>query len=129
MDPETGLARRLACLPTTIVDGCEVRVASTPVSRLLGLALLRGESAGTGLLIPRCRSIHTFGMRFDLEVVFLDREGQPIRRISGVGASRFLSDRRADSILELVRSSARPRGERPESLPTQRAQWFLNEKR
>ena len=47
-------------------------VATTVSSRLLGLALLRREHAGAGLLIPRCRSVHTFGMRFPIDVLFLD---------------------------------------------------------
>ena len=58
--------------PTAEVRPRRVPVAVTLPSRLLGLALLRPGRAGAGLLIPRCRSVHTFGMRFALRVVFLD---------------------------------------------------------
>jgi uncharacterized membrane protein (UPF0127 family) len=43
-------------------------------ARLLGLAWLRELPPGTGLLIPRCRSVHTFGMRFWLDVMFVTLE-------------------------------------------------------
>jgi uncharacterized membrane protein (UPF0127 family) len=33
---------------------------------------------GQGLLFPSCRSLHTFQMRFPLDIAFLDAEGQPL---------------------------------------------------
>jgi uncharacterized protein len=48
-----------------------VLVAETFRERLLGLAGLPTLAAGMALLIPRCRSVHTFGMRFDLDVLFV----------------------------------------------------------
>lgn len=55
--------------------GLEVPVAAGFRSRLLGLAHLDRAEAGAGLLIPRCSSVHTFGMRFDLDLCFLDAYG------------------------------------------------------
>jgi hypothetical protein len=78
-----------------------VPVAVTLPSRLLGLALLRPGRAGEGLLIPRCRSVHTFGMRFELDVVFLDREHAPLAVCPGVPPNRVVGDRRAAGVLEL----------------------------
>lgn len=69
-------------------------------ARLLGLAWLDGLPAGTALLIPRCRSVHTFGMRFALDVVFLDRDGNALRVARGVPPGRFRSCRQAASVLE-----------------------------
>ena len=68
------------------VAGVRVPVAERFVSRLLGLALLERTEAGAGLLIPRCRCVHTFGMRFALDLVFLDPEGREIRRVHAVPA-------------------------------------------
>ena len=48
-----------------------VLVAEAFGKRLLGLAGLQALPAGTGLLIPHCRSVHTFGMRFELDVLFV----------------------------------------------------------
>ena len=76
-------------------------MAVTLLSRLLGLALLRSERAGEGLLIPRCRSVHTFGMRFPIHVVFLDSERVPVSVCGAVPPNRVLRDPRADAVVEL----------------------------
>ena len=81
-------------------------VAVTLLSRLLGLALLSPGRAGAGLLIPRCRSVHTFGMRFAIDVVFLDRAHRPIAATHDVPANRIVGERRAAAVLELPRATA-----------------------
>ncbi|MGH2963068.1 MAG: DUF192 domain-containing protein [Solirubrobacterales bacterium] len=81
--------------------GRRVRVADRPLARLLGLALLNRESAGPGLLIPRCRSIHTFGMRFPLDLAFLDRDGAVISLRTSVRPGRVALEPRAAAVLEL----------------------------
>jgi uncharacterized protein len=92
--------RRLRRLPRAEVHGIEVPMALGLRARMLGLALLRRELAGLGLLIPRCRSVHTFGMRFPLDVVFLDDEGRTLREVRGVARSRVVSCRGAAAVLE-----------------------------
>ena len=52
--------------------------ADTFRDRLLGLAWRDRSEAGPGLLIPRCASVHTFGMRFELDLFFLDSAGRVI---------------------------------------------------
>ena len=81
--------------------GFVVPVATTRLSRLLGLALLARERAGDGLLIPDCRSVHTLGMRFSLDLLFLDRRGRVIEIRRNVPAGRFCGCRKAASVLEL----------------------------
>jgi uncharacterized membrane protein (UPF0127 family) len=92
---------RLSGLPTLPVLGIRVPVAETTRARLLGLALLDRGEAGPGLLIPRCRSVHTFGMRFDLDLVFLDATGRPIESRRRVPPRRLRGCRAADAVLEL----------------------------
>jgi uncharacterized protein len=101
------VARRLCDLPTAVVLGREVPVASSLRSRLLGLAHLDVEVAGPGLLIPRCSSVHTVGMRFPLDLVFLDRDGRPCSIRREITPRRFAWDRRARSVLELAPGRAR----------------------
>jgi uncharacterized membrane protein (UPF0127 family) len=88
-------------LPRKRVGGLLVPVASDPRSRLLGLAWLDRERAGAGLLIPRCSSVHTFGMRFPLDLYFLDREGSVLLVRRRVPPRRIAYCRRADAVLEL----------------------------
>jgi uncharacterized protein len=98
---EMAPARRLRGLPCAVVGELEVPVASTRLSRLLGLALLPRELAGPGLLFPRCRSVHTFAMRFPIDVLFLGREGSVIAARRGVPPGRIVSCRAAAAALEL----------------------------
>jgi uncharacterized membrane protein (UPF0127 family) len=92
---------RFKGLERTEILGFDVPVATIRVSRLLGLALLSREDAGVGLLIPRCRSIHTFGMRFPLDVLFLDAEGRVIDLRRAVPPGRFIRCANAVAALEL----------------------------
>lgn len=104
MRPRPGsseLAPRLAALPRCRALGREVAVAATHRARLLGLAALPRERAGTGLLLPRCRSVHTFGMRFELDLVFLDRAGRPLAIFVRVPPRRLAWRRDAAAVLEL----------------------------
>ncbi len=93
--------RRFRRLPSAIVLGREVPLAATPHARLLGLSGLDLDQAGPGLLIPRCRGVHTFGMRFSLDLVFLDGHGRPCSLRRQVPPRRVVWDRRAAAVLEL----------------------------
>ncbi len=95
-----GERRRLAELPLVVADGRPARLAATFRARLLGLALTDRGRAGPGLLIPGCRSVHTFGMRFALDIAFLDAEGAAISRRRAVPPRRVVADRRAAAVLE-----------------------------
>jgi uncharacterized membrane protein (UPF0127 family) len=95
------LAARLRRLPRRTALGREACVAQGFRARLLGLAFLGRESAGPGLLIPRCASVHTFGMRFRLDLVFLDSEGVAIEVHRRVGRRRVVSCRAAAAVLEI----------------------------
>jgi uncharacterized membrane protein (UPF0127 family) len=87
--------------PRTTVLGFDVPVAGTNRARLLGLAFLDREEAGEGLFIPHCRSVHTFGMRFPLDLVFLDSESRVIRLRREVPPSRIIRCPEAAAVLEL----------------------------
>jgi len=95
------IAPRLRRLPQRQLCGRTVAVAEGFHSRLLGLAGLEATEAGAGLLIPRCAGIHTFGMRFELDVFFLDRRGRPLARRLRVPARRLLWHPGAAAVLEL----------------------------
>lgn len=92
---------RFRRLDRRVVAGVAVPVARGPIARLLGLALLPRRRAGPGLLIPRCRSIHTFGMRFAIDVLFLDDGGREIGRRAALGPWRVAGERAAAAVLEL----------------------------
>ena len=94
-------ARRFRGLARIQLLGLEIPVAESRLSRLLGLALLPRERAGLGLLIPRCRGVHTIGMRFPLDLIFLDGGARVIEIRRDVPAGRLVRSPGADSVLEL----------------------------
>jgi len=57
--------------------------------------LLRRDRLGPdeALWLSRCRSVHTFGMRFPIDVVLLDRNGRPLG-IRHLQPGRLLPPRR-----------------------------------
>jgi hypothetical protein len=79
----------------------DVPVADSFRRRLRGLAWRDRAQAGPGLLIPRCSSVHTFGMRFELDVYFLDRDGEVLALRRRVPPRRVLWRRGAAAILEI----------------------------
>jgi len=93
--------RRLRGLHRAKVLGVEVPVARGFRTRLMGLALLHPRRTGPGLLIPRCRRVHTFGMRIALDLVFLDRDGRPLRAVPDVPPLRVVACRGAAAVLEI----------------------------
>lgn len=83
-----------------MVDCPRVFVAETFRARLLGLAWLADLPDDCGLLIPRCSSVHTFGMRFALDVAFLDEGGAVLREMVAVPPRRVVRCRGAAAVLE-----------------------------
>lgn len=93
--------RRLERLERIELDGCpRVYVAESARARLMGLAWLDDLPDGCGLLIPRCSSVHTFGMRFALDIDFLDCEGRMLWRARAVPPRRVVWRRGAAAVLE-----------------------------
>jgi uncharacterized membrane protein (UPF0127 family) len=93
-----------------------MRVAHSRLDRLRGLALRRGPPAEP-LLIPRCRSVHTFGMRFALDLLWLDSEGRVVRMDRGVPPRRLRSCRGAEAVLEVPHGIMPAVSEREDTRP------------
>ncbi len=82
-------------------------VASTLWSRAVGLLGRATLPADEGLLLTPCNGVHTFGMRFSIDVVYLDREGRVLRLISEVKPGRLCApERGARAVLELPAGAA-----------------------
>ena len=68
---------------TDAVLATRLRVADTHWTRLRGLLGTADLPAGDGLWIRPCRQVHMFGMRYAIDVVFLD----DARRVVGLTES------------------------------------------
>jgi uncharacterized protein len=94
-------AKRFEGLPIATIGGLAVPVATGFRARLLGLSHLAREEAGPGLLIPRCGSVHTFGMRFALDLSFLGGDGEVLLLRRAVPPRRLIwAQSRAVAVLE-----------------------------
>lgn len=63
-------------------------------SRLLGLLFRPPLRSGEALVIEPCASIHTLGMRYPIDVVFLDRRGKVLGLCEGLRPNRLYAGAR-----------------------------------
>ncbi len=103
---------RITNLTTGGVVADRVEVARGWRRRLLGLLGRRSLGEGEALMFPRCQSIHTWGMRCAIDVIFL-RRNQVLKVAERVGPCRLVTALRADTVVELAagtldRTAVRP---------------------
>src|SRR3954451_18433884 len=70
-------------------------------TRLRGLAFLHRLDGDDALLIRRCRSVHTFGMRFPIDVAFVDSEWRVAEIARDIGPRRVVTCRHAAAAIEV----------------------------
>ena len=76
-------------------------VADNALTRMRGLLGRTGLESGEGLLIRPAGSIHTFFMRFPIDVVFVSRAGEVLKVARGVPPWRTSAARGAKVVIEL----------------------------
>lgn len=87
---------------TKIKCADRVRVADSELARIIGLMFKKEMVGFDGLLIERCNSIHTFFMRYPIDVVFLDKKNTIVKIIRSVVPWRITLPRfKARKVLEL----------------------------
>jgi len=92
---------RLDGLPgRALPGGLRIAEAHTRAARMKGLAKLDDMPETTALHIPRCRSVHTFTMRFPLDLIWLGKDGAPVRVDRAVPPNRMKSCVKARSVVE-----------------------------
>lgn len=75
-------------------------------SRRRGLLGRDGLAEGAALIIAPCQAVHTFRMRFPIDIVFADRQGRVVGVRSNVGARRIALAWRAFATIELPAGAA-----------------------
>ena len=86
------------------------KLADHSLARLRGLLGREGLDPGEGLLLRPASSIHTFFMRFPIDVVFLDRELVVLGIHDTIDPWRTASERGAKVVLELPAGESSRRG-------------------
>src|SRR5882757_8106199 len=79
-----------------------VEVADYGATRRKGLLGRSDLPAGEGLWIVPCESVHTFGMKFPIDLVYLDRKKKVKKVRSAVPPWRLSACLSAHSVLELA---------------------------
>ena len=81
-------------------------VATRPLARMRGLLGRASLDPGSGLLIARTSSIHTFFMSFPIDAVYLDRELRVRAVVAGIRPFRISWRPGAKHVLELAAGEA-----------------------
>ncbi len=101
--PEKPSARAIKVLnltrQTAVAD--RVQLAGEGQSRRKGLLGRDSLAGGEGLWIVPCEAVHTFWMRFPIDLIYLDRKHQVLKIRSHVRPWRLSACLRAHSVIEL----------------------------
>jgi len=82
-------------------DCLSVQVTENFQERNRGLLALEALTQGQGLLITPCRSVHTFGMSYVLDLVYLNKSLKIVKIIKNIVPNRMSIALFAHSTLEL----------------------------
>lgn len=100
------LKLRVRNLTREVVLAGEVEVADTSKKRRTGLLKRENLPQGEGLWITPCEAIHTIGMKFPIDVLFLSRTRKVLKIKQAVPPGRLAICLRAHSVLELPAGTA-----------------------
>lgn len=67
----------------------KLSVATSVFSRIKGLIGWQALSQGEGLLIQPCQGVHTFFLRFPIDVIFLNKDNQIIEAVENLQPGRM----------------------------------------
>jgi uncharacterized membrane protein (UPF0127 family) len=83
-----------------------VETAFDSRSRRRGLLGRQALAADTLLAIAPSNAVHTFGMRFPIDVLFVARDGRVVKRVVAMQARRLAAALRAFAALEFAAAHA-----------------------
>jgi uncharacterized membrane protein (UPF0127 family) len=95
------------------VLGAAVDVADTSAKRRTGLLKHERLAPGEGLWIRPCESVHTFFMKFPIDLVYIDKQKKVKKVRNAVPPWRMSACLTAESVLELPAGTAEQTGTRP----------------
>lgn len=103
------------------VLGTRIGVAETWWTRLRGFLGRPEPQPGAGLMLVPCRGVHMHGMKYALDVIFLDHAGEVIRTYPELRpGSRTPYHRSAEYVIELPVGTIAATG----TQPGDRVVWF-----
>jgi uncharacterized membrane protein (UPF0127 family) len=98
---------RMLPFQTTAGAQClEVTVADTMLARMRGLLGRPALHSHEGFLLRPCNLVHTLGMRYPIDLVFLDRGGRVLKVSDTVLPGKARGHFLANCVLELAAGTA-----------------------
>lgn len=88
------------------IIGGNISLAGNFLKRLKGLMGESEISSGEGMLLYPCKQVHTWFMRFPIDVVFMDKQGKVVHLINNMEngrMSKYIND--SYQVLELPAGS------------------------
>lgn len=78
-------------------------IADTFLSRLLGIKNLKNPKKGQTITFPKCRAVHTFGIKHRLAIVFQDKDGNELKRINELKPWRIaIGPKKTTTTIEII---------------------------
>ncbi|PHV07908.1 hypothetical protein CSQ96_08445 [Janthinobacterium sp. BJB412] len=90
-----------------------IMVAANAPERMRGLLGRPALAEGEGMLLLACRLVHTVGMRYPIDLVYLRRDGAVLKVTPALAPRRMGGCWGADCVLELAAGAAARRGIAP----------------
>lgn len=92
--------------PAFDIHGLHIIAAHRFQARLIGLLGRRALAPDQALWLAPCNNVHTFFMRFSIDVVFIDRAGVVLAIVAHLTPWRVAAAWRAHGCLELAAGGA-----------------------
>ncbi len=108
LDPFSFSARVL--LVDGVRSGLRLRRAASFAARLIGFWPSPRRHDVEAIEFPHCRSVHTFGMTEEIDVVFVDAGGRVLRVVARLAPWRLAREPGADTVFEFRAGHAAPLG-------------------
>lgn len=91
------------CIITFIFKNFPVTYANSFYKKLKGLMFSKNESKG--IMLNKCKSIHTFGMKYNIDLIFIDKNGHYLsKRLSVTPNKIIFGPKNTYSIIEIPSS-------------------------
>jgi len=88
----------------------DLLIAESTLERMQGLLPFPELSGREAMLLKPCRAIHTFGMKYPIDVVFVSRMGEVLKVAAAVYPRRASAHLRAHAVIELRAGEAAASG-------------------
>ena len=78
----------------------EAKLADNFLARLKGLLGTELLEKGSALIITSCNGIHTVGMKYSIDIIFVDKNNKVIKIVTNMPSMKFTLCRRASYVIE-----------------------------